>query len=537
MNRRILLWLGLPGKARAMAHRARAFARGTRPVVAIALCLSTAVVVRGELLLSESFAYPDGPIVGAPGSPWAVHSGTTGPANVVGGMLELTQLDGEDINAPFAGANVPVLYASFTVNFSELPGGAGNYLVHFRGTTATSFRGRLFVSTTDAVPGSFRLAIANGANTAAAALATDLTLNTSYLVVLRYEVTTATTTLWLDPVTESDASVTATDTATPATMTSFAFRQPASSTAGIGTLLVDDLRVGTAFTDVVGSAPATIVSVAATDASAAEAALDPGVFTITRTGDTSAELTVNFQLSGSAQAGTDYEALAGSAVILAGQDSVAVTVTPKDDSAVEDPETVVLTLGPNVQYGIGISTATVTIADDEPVPIKPTVTIVATDAQAAEAGTSTGAFTVSRTGDTAAELVVNFAVSGTAESSKDFGSIGGSVTIPAGAESAQILVAPIDDPDPEPAETVTVTLTSKASYELGDPKGATVTIADDDTPPPAGVVLTEKFDYPDGPIVEAAGTPWVTHSGETNQARPMSAGDRSPVKSGDFFPT
>ncbi|MBI2925962.1 MAG: hypothetical protein HYY24_09685 [Verrucomicrobia bacterium] len=480
--------------------------------------MSAAIAVRGELLLSESFGYPDGAIVGAAGSPWAVHSGTTGPANVVGGMLELTQLDGEDIHVLFAGANVPVLYASFPVNFSELPGGTGNYLAHFRGTTATSFRGRLFVSTTDAAPGSFRFAIANGANTAAAALATDLSLNTPHLVVLRYEVTTATTTLWLDPAAESDASVTAADSATPATMTSFAFRQPASSTAGIGTLLVDDLRIGTAFTDVVGSAPATIVSVAATDASAAEAGLDPGVFTLTRTGDTTAELTVNFQLSGSAQIGTDYEALAGSAVIPAGQDSVTVTVTPKDDSTVEESETVQLTLGPSAQYGIGISTATVAIADDEPVVIKPVVTIVATDAQAAEAGTSTGAFTVSRTGDTGAELVVSFSVSGTAESSRDFGSIGGSVTIPPGAESAQILVAPIDDPDPEPAETVTLTLTSKAGYELGDPKSATVTIADDDTPPPAGVVLSEKFDYPDGPIVGASSSPWVNHSGDTNEA-------------------
>jgi hypothetical protein len=484
--------------------------------------LSTSLLLQGELLVTEKFDYPDGSLVGAPGSPWATHSGTGGQASVARGQLELTSADAEDVNVLFAGATTPVLYASLTLKLTEFPGGIGNYFAHFRGAGVSAFRGRLFVSTNDAAADSFRLAVANNSNVATNAVPTDLSLNTTYLVVLRYEATTGTTTLWVNPTAESDPGVTATDTPVATTVTSFAFRQPASSAAGIGAVLVDELRVGTTFADAVGDLPATLVSVAATDATAAEAGLDPGAFTIARTGDTATELTVNFLISGSAQVGTDYEAISGSAIIPAGESSMVVAVTPKDDAAVEEPETVVLTLGPSTQYGIGLPTATVTIADDEPVPVKPIVNIQASDAEASEAGTSTGVFTVSRTGETTAELVVNFEVTGTAATSNDYGSIGTSVTIPAGNVSARILITPVDDPDAEAAETVIVTLTSSARYELGNPKSATVTIADNDTPSPQGVVLRETFTYPEGPLVSAVGSPWKTHSGETNEANIVS---------------
>lgn len=486
--------------------------------LSLMLCFPAAWLLRAELLVRETFDYPDGALVGAAGSPWTTHSGTAGQANVVSGELELTSAEGEDAHVLFAGASAPVLYASLTLQLTELPTGTGNYFAHFRGGGVSAFRGRLFVSTNAAAADSFRLAVANSSNTATDTAPADLSLHTRYRVVLRYAATTGLTTLWLDPAAETDPSVTASDPPVATTAISFAFRQPASSAAGIGTVRVDELRIGTSFADVVGDLPATLVSVAATDASAAEAGLDPGAFTITRAGDTAAELTVNFVLGGSAQSGTDYETIAGSAVMAAGESSVLVHVTPKDDTTVEELETVVLTLGPSTQYGIAIPTAIVTLADDEPVPVKPIVNIQASDAEASEAGTSSGAFTVSRTGETAAELIVNFAVSGTAESSKDYGSIGTSVTIPAGDVSARILITPVDDLEPEPAETVIVTLASSARYELGNPRSATVTITDNDTPPPQGVVLRERFAYPDGPLVSAPESPWRTHSGQTNEA-------------------
>jgi len=97
--------------------------------------------------------------------------------------------------------------------------------------------------------------LANSAGSLAATnppLALDLSLNTDYRVVLRYNVGTGVSTLWVNPSAESDPSVTATDVPSTLAISTFAFRQA----TGIGTLTVDDLIVGTSFNTVLGGAPA-----------------------------------------------------------------------------------------------------------------------------------------------------------------------------------------------------------------------------------------------------------------------------------------
>jgi hypothetical protein len=112
------------------------------------------------------------------------------------------------------------------------------------------------------------------------------------------------------------------------------------------------------------------LTIQATDAAAAEAGSDPGTFRITRTGDTSASLGVNYTVAtgaGQATNGTDYTPnLTGTAAIAAGQSFVDITITPVDDSAVEGNETVTLTLVDTADYDLGgTSTATVTITDND----------------------------------------------------------------------------------------------------------------------------------------------------------------------------
>jgi serine protease len=115
------------------------------------------------------------------------------------------------------------------------------------------------------------------------------------------------------------------------------------------------------------------VSIAATDASASEAGPDTGTFTITRSGGTTAVLTVSFSLSGTATSGVDYQLITGSVVIPAGAASATVTVTPIDDTLVESAETVIATLQSGSGYDVGSpDNATVTIADnDAPAPVAP----------------------------------------------------------------------------------------------------------------------------------------------------------------------
>src|SRR5215475_14541958 len=108
----------------------------------LSLCALAAMVpsLYAGVVLSDSFTYPDGPIAGAPGSPWSIHSGT-GSMIVSNNMLVVSRLRGEDVNAPLAGGPYlssdvnAKLYSSFTMVISnDLPTVAGTYFAHFRGT-------------------------------------------------------------------------------------------------------------------------------------------------------------------------------------------------------------------------------------------------------------------------------------------------------------------------------------------------------------------------------------------------------------------
>ena len=110
-----------------------------------------------------------------------------------------------------------------------------------------------------------------------------------------------------------------------------------------------------------------IVTVTATDADAAEAGQDPGVFTFTRTGgNLAAALTVSFSRGGTAANNSDYSNIGFSVAIPANQSSATVTITPIDDPTVEGPETVILTINASTTYVVGTpASATVTIADND----------------------------------------------------------------------------------------------------------------------------------------------------------------------------
>lgn len=118
-----------------------------------------------------------------------------------------------------------------------------------------------------------------------------------------------------------------------------------------------------------------------------------------------------------------------------------------------------------------------------PAPL-PAVTIAATDASASEAGPNSGTFTITRTGSTAASLLVNVTTGGSASGGGDYAAIASPVTIPAGSATKTVAVAPVDDAAVESAETVVLTIATGASYNVGSPSSATVTIADNDNPAP-----------------------------------------------------
>jgi 2-C-methyl-D-erythritol 4-phosphate cytidylyltransferase len=255
---------------------------------------------------------------------------------------------------------------------------------------------------------------------------------------------------------------------------------------------------------------ATTISIVATTATAMEAGPGAGVFTVTRSGSTAGVLSVLFSVSGTATPGGDYVNLPASVAIPAGAASATITVTPVNDTLVEGNETVVVTLSPSAAYTVGSpGSATVTIVSDD---VVPTVTVTATTATATEAGPTAGQFRVTRTGNTAAALTVNWSVGGTAASGSDYNSLPGSVTIPVGAASATVAVTPANDTLVEGNETVVVTLSPSAAYTVGSPSSATVTIVSDDVLPTVTVVATTPTATEAGPT---PGRFTVTRSGST----------------------
>jgi hypothetical protein len=115
-----------------------------------------------------------------------------------------------------------------------------------------------------------------------------------------------------------------------------------------------------------GTVLPTVVTITATDAAAAEADLDPAVFTVSRTGDLEGDLVVHYTIGGTAVGASDYATLTGSVTILDGDPSATITVTPIGDDVDEGNETVILTLALDAAYTIGSADSdTVTIADDD----------------------------------------------------------------------------------------------------------------------------------------------------------------------------
>jgi hypothetical protein len=211
------------------------------------------VVPTATTLLCETFDYADGPLTTNSAQFWSTHDGNAGQTVVGSGALGLQFFQSEDLHVPLLGGPYSpgggtVLYASLQVNFTGLPLAGGQYFAHFR-NEGTTFRARLFATTTDAAPDTLRLGISNGAGAQNAQVMTDLNLSNTYTAVIRYNVDTATATLWVNPSDETESGVTATDVTSAGIVQDLAVRQ----TAGIGNIIVDNVKVGTLFTDVVAS--------------------------------------------------------------------------------------------------------------------------------------------------------------------------------------------------------------------------------------------------------------------------------------------
>ena len=101
----------------------------------------------------------------------------------------------------------------------------------------------------------------------------------------------------------------------------------------------------------------------------------------------------------------------------------------------------------------------------------PGVAILASDATAL-AGTSSGAFTLVRSGPADADLTVNLDIAGSAVNGVDYTTIANTLTIPAGFLAVDIPVQPIPSATPTTNKSVVITVQTNAAYHVGDARRA-----------------------------------------------------------------
>ena len=227
-------------------------------------------------------------------------------------------------------------------------------------------------------------------------------------------------------------------------------------------------------------------------------------FTLTRTGDTAAALTVmvtvsetESTISGTPPTTVDFAADSATATL---------SVATENDSTDEPDSMVTAAIGAGTGYTAGTpSSATVTVTDDDEPPADvPSVTIAA-DAASVVEGTA-AEFTLTRTISTDA-LTVTVAVgetgstiSGTAPTTVDFA---------AGSDTATLSVATENDSLDEQDSTVTAAVSAGAGYAVGSPGSATVTVTDDDEAVDDGDAPTVYFNMAATEIVEGDNATFV----------------------------
>ena len=264
------------------------------------------------------------------------------------------------------------------------------------------------------------------------------------------------------------------------------------------------------------------------------------LFTVTADRAPGADLAVTLTVTEAA--GSDFVAAdaegARTVTIEAGESAATLTVATDNDAADEANGSVSVTVDAGTGYTVGTpSSGTVAIADDD----VPAIAI------AAGAGVTEGTaatFVLTATPPPAAALQVSVTVA----ASGDYGIAAGARTVTIPTTGAYTLTLATDNDGADEANgSVSVTVDAGTGYTVGAASSGTVTIADDDLPPPAvsitaGASVTEGGDAlftvtadraPDAnlavalTVTEAAGGDFVAAADEGARTVTIEAGETS----------
>jgi choice-of-anchor C domain-containing protein len=282
---------------------------------------------------------------------------------------------------------------------------------------------------------------------------------------ITFAANSATATLTIDPTADTTIESNETVALTLATGTGYVIGTTAAVT---GTITNDDLPS---------------ITLAVVPTSVTEDGTTNLVYTFTRTGPTTSTLTVNYGITGTADA-TDYTGATpgtGKTITFAANSATAtLTIDPTADTTIEANDTVALTLATGTGYTVGTTTAvTGTITDDD----TPSISLALNYGGISENSPSNFIYTFTRTGSTTNALTVNYGITGTTDATDYTGATPGAgktIVFSAGAATATLALDSIGDTSVETDETISLQLATGTGYTVGTSAAQIATIINDD---------------------------------------------------------
>lgn len=195
--------------------------------------------------------------------------------------------------------------------------------------------------------------------------------------------------------------------------------------------------------------------------------------TVSRTGGTGSGVSVNYATSnGTATAGADYTAVAGTLTFAANETSKTFTIPITDDALNEQNETVIITLSNAAGGGLlgPPSTAILTIIDNDGAPTLSISSVLLNEGNSG--GTTEFKFTVTLLAPSGQTVTVNYGTANvTATAPSDYQATSGSLTFAPGETSKTITVLVNADTDVELNETFTVNLSNAVNASIANGTG------------------------------------------------------------------
>jgi hypothetical protein len=201
-------------------------------------------------------------------------------------------------------------------------------------------------------------------------------------------------------------------------------------------------------------------------------------FTLSLSAPPAQVVTLNYATAnGTATSGSDYSATSGTLSFNPGETQKTVSVYVYGDTSYEPDETFFLNLSNVAKATVARGQGVGTIRNDDPMP---SLTIDDLQANEGNAGSTTFTFTVHLSTTAGVPVTVNYATAnGSALAGSDYTAASGTLTIPAGSTSGTFTVTVTGDTVIEPDEAFFVNLSGASNAVITDSQ-AVATILDDD---------------------------------------------------------